>query len=92
MPGEGPGQRTYRYAKFIRNVVAAHDEDAAGLARATMKGFVVGLLPMVSAMIGQRLASHVPEAVTKRKAVRGRPSVFWERLKWLGGEEARPYA
>jgi hypothetical protein len=38
--------------------VAAHDEDAAGLARATMKGFVVGLLPMVSAMIGQRLASH----------------------------------
>lgn len=30
---------------------AAHDEDAAGLARATMKGFVVGLLPMVSGML-----------------------------------------
>ncbi len=30
---------------------AAHDEDAAGLTRATLKGFVIGLLPMVCGML-----------------------------------------
>lgn len=30
---------------------AAHEEDAAGLIRATMKGFVVGLLPMICGML-----------------------------------------
>ena len=30
---------------------AAHDEDTAALTRATMKGFVLGLLPMISGML-----------------------------------------
>ena len=34
-----------------RQTRAVHDEDAAGLARATAKGFMVGLLPMISGIV-----------------------------------------